>query len=55
MKADTSAEANTSEDVLRIYEDSYKSLPYRSVFGLAKDGRPIYTPYHGNLKTYGEC
>lgn len=48
--------ANTADDVLQQYRDVFKTkLPYRSVFGLAKDGRPIYTPYHGNLKTYSEC
>jgi hypothetical protein len=53
MKAET--ETLTEDDYLQIYKDAYKSLPYRSVFGLAKDGRPIYTPYHGNMKTYDEC
>lgn len=47
--------ANNEADLLQQQKDIYKKLPYRSVFGLAKDGRPIYTPYHGNLKTYGEC
>lgn len=25
------------------------------MFGLAKDGRPIYTPYYDNLKPYDDC
>jgi len=28
---------------------------YRQVFGIAKDGRPIYTPYHSNGQKYGPC
>lgn len=41
--------ANLAADVETQLREVYKALPYRSVFGLAKDGRPIYTPYHGNL------
>ena len=33
----------------------YKNVPYRSVFGLSKDGRPIYTPHYDNLKDYQDC
>jgi len=31
------------------------ALPYRSVFGISKDGRPIYTPYYDNGETYDSC
>ena len=30
-------------------------MPYRSVFGIAKDGRPIYTPYYDNGTEYKDC
>jgi hypothetical protein len=40
---------------MEVYKNSYKKLPFRSIFGLSKDGRPIYTPYHGNLQEYGSC
>jgi len=49
LKNSDSSLANTETDVLNGYREQFKALPYRSVFGLAKDGRPIYTPYHGNL------
>ena len=29
--------------------------PYRSAFGIAKDGRAIYTPMYSNGQTYGYC
>lgn len=41
--------------MMKTYQESYKKLPYRSVFGVSKDGRPIYTPYHGNLKSQDAC
>jgi len=28
---------------------------FRSVLGVSKDGRPIYTPFHGNGKDYDPC
>lgn len=28
--------------------EAWNKAPYRSVFGVSKDGRPIYTPYFGN-------
>ncbi len=31
------------------------SLKYRSTYGLAKDGRPIYTPMYAGSKTYEGC
>lgn len=30
-------------------------LKYRSVLGISKDGRPIYTPLHDNGKEYDDC
>lgn len=34
---------------------AYSKLPYRSVFGISKDGRPIYTPMYDGGKTYKDC
>ena len=31
------------------------SHQYRSVFGIAKDGRPIYTPYYNGGRKYDSC
>ena len=42
-------------DVLAAVRDAWDIKPYRSVFGLSKDGRPIYGPYYDNLKEYGDC
>ena len=55
MKSTDKTLANTKADTLQKLKDVYKKKPYRSVFGLAKDGRPIYTPYYDNMKTYREC
>ena len=39
-----------------IIRENYKeSMRYRSTFGLSKDGRPIYTPLHGNGAEYQSC
>ena len=39
-----------------IITDAYDtSKRYRSVLGVSKDGRPIYTPMHGGGKTYSDC
>ena len=32
-----------------------KNHTYRQVFGIAKDGRPIYTPYFNNGQKYDPC
>lgn len=44
-------DADVSDTILQ----GYKKKPYREVIGLSKDGRPIYSPMHGNGKTYGSC
>jgi hypothetical protein len=31
------------------------SLKFRSTYGLAKDGRPIYSPMYAGEKTYADC
>jgi len=38
--------------IREVYE---KKHPFRSVFGLSKDGRPIYTPHYGGKKDYTDC
>lgn len=35
--------------------ETWSKAPYRSVFGISKDGRPIYTPYYGNGYDYNDC
>lgn len=35
--------------------ESWNKKPYRSVFGISKDGRPIYTPYYSNGIAYSDC
>ena len=42
-------------DVLDHIIESYVKKPYREVMGLSKDGRPIYSPLHGNGKVYSYC
>lgn len=50
-------EDEDSEDVAggMITTAYTKSLPFRSVYGLAKDGRPIYTPFKNDGETYDDC
>lgn len=56
LKNSDSTLANTEEDILQQQKDiNRENAKYRSVFGLAKDGRPIYTPYYDDLKTYSKC
>lgn len=38
-----------------IMVEAWNKAPYRSVFGVSKDGRPIYTPYFGNGYEYDDC
>ena len=42
-------------DIMTEIREAYAKLPYRSVFGIAKDGRLIYTPFYDNGKTYQDC
>jgi hypothetical protein len=46
---------HTSSDVLASARDAWDVKPYRAAAGISKDGRPIYSPYHGNMKSYGDC
>ena len=45
----------TSDVVDSITEAFETHLSYRSVFGLAKDGRPVYTPLHSGGNAMGDC
>ena len=38
-----------------IVKESWKRRPFREVFGLSFDGRPIYSPYYNNGKLYEGC
>lgn len=40
------------EYITGVYTEKY---PYRSVFGISKDGRPIYTPFWDNGKLFDDC
>lgn len=43
-------------DLIEITKEVYAaSLKYRSVLGVSKDGRPIYTPLYDNGKEYADC
>lgn len=43
-------------DISDLINETYLvSLPYRSVYGIAKDGRPIYTPLKEDGRTYDAC
>ena len=43
-------------DVIETLKSAWlASHPYRDVVGLSKDGRPIYTPYYDNGKSYEDC
>lgn len=36
-------------------EQAWAAVPYRSAFGMSKDGRPILSPFHGNGIAYSDC
>ena len=42
-------------DVKTYLQQQWANSPYRSTFGIAKDGRPIYTPLHNNGLPYVSC
>lgn len=44
--------SDIKEFVSQVYNDKQ---PKRSVLGISKDGRVIYTPFHSNGQTYKEC
>lgn len=44
-----------TDDVKTVMEQAWAAIPYRSAFGIAKDGRPILSPFHGNGKAYDAC
>ena len=42
-------------DVLADFKKASKKERFRKAIGLAKDGRPIYGPYYGDLKVNDDC
>jgi len=42
-------------DVKDTITAGFKVTPYRSTLGIAKDGRPVYTPLHSGGKSYTDC
>lgn len=42
-------------DIKGLMQSVWEAVPYRSAFGVSKDGRPVLTPYHGNKQAYGDC
>lgn len=43
-------------DVKELIKSAYtKDMPYRTPTGIAKDGRPIYSPLHSNGQEYAPC
>jgi hypothetical protein len=52
----TKQEGPMDEPIEEVIKQAYISnLKFRSVLGISKDGRPIYTPLHGNGQEYGDC
>ena len=39
----------------RMIEAYSTYMPYRSVIGVSKDGRPIFSPYYDNGKSLNAC
>ena len=46
---------NEDADLFDMMRDAWTVKPYISVFGLSKDGRPIYGPYYNNGQVYQDC
>lgn len=44
-----------NQDVKTLMEDVWKAVPYRTPVGIAKDGRPILSPYKNNGMPYDDC
>lgn len=42
-------------DVISSIRSAYELRPYRTLVGISKDGRPIYSPYYSNGRTYSDC
>ena len=49
---DRNAGATPIESARQVYTEH---MPYRSVLGVSKDGRPIYTPIYSNGEEYTGC
>ena len=42
-------------EIQEIIQESWLKRPFREVFGLSFDGRPIYSPYYSDGKLYEGC
>ena len=42
-------------DALAAAKDAWDVKPYRAAAGISKDGRPVYSPYYDNMKSYQDC
>lgn len=55
LSEDSSRTGQMTADVIALSQKGYSNLQYRSVYGISKDGRPIYTPYHTGGEMYTAC
>ena len=46
---------SSAVDIKESMQESWLVRPYREVFGLSFDGRPIYSPYYSNGIAYSDC
>ena len=44
-----------SNPMKEMIKDSWKDYPFRTVIGIAKDGRPILSPFKDGGKLYSDC
>jgi len=49
------ATGRNTDDIKTQMQTAWQAKPDSDVLGIAKDGRPIMTPYHNNLQSYGDC
>ena len=53
---DSEWELDTSaENIKESMKEAWLNRPYREVFGLSFDGRPIYSPYYSDGTSYSDC
>lgn len=42
-------------DIVERIEEGFADMQYRSVLGISKDGRPMYSMYYDNGNEYDPC
>merc|ERR1712070_1352461 len=47
--------ATHDQDTLHMMKKASSMQPHREVYGLSKDGRPIYMPFHSGGHAYDSC